>query len=47
MLVVKDSFFKKELSDLIEKGAALYRWSYHHKSDMADPMHNKFFVVFL
>jgi hypothetical protein len=24
-----------------------YQWSYHHKSDMADPAHNKFFVSYL
>ena len=37
MLVVKDDFFNADLTELLAKGTDLYRWKYHHKSDIADP----------
>jgi hypothetical protein len=44
MLVVKDDFFNADLTELLAKGTELYPWKYHHKSDIDDPTHNKFFV---
>ena len=44
MLVVKDDFFDADLTELLAKGTEQYRWKYHHKSDIDDPAHNKFFV---
>lgn len=46
-ILVKDDFFKDDLSNLIAKGTATYQWNYHHKSDVSDPTHNKFFVSHL
>ena len=47
MLVVKDDFFKADVVNLIAKGTEAYQWCYHHKSDVNDPAHNKFFVSYL
>ena len=47
MITVKDNFFKTDLCNLITKGTEVYQWYYHHKSDIADPAHNKFFVSYL
>jgi hypothetical protein len=47
MLVVKDDFFKADVVNLIAKGTEAYQWCYHHKSDVNDPTHNKFFVSYL
>jgi len=47
MIIVRDNFFKEDLSKMIAKGTETYRWSYNHKSVMADPTHNKFFVCYL
>jgi hypothetical protein len=44
MLIVKEDFFKADLCNLIAKGAQAYQWRYHHKSDINNPTHNKFFV---
>jgi 2-oxoglutarate-Fe(II)-dependent oxygenase superfamily protein len=44
MFIVKDDFFKADLANLIEKGTETYQWHYHHKSDVNDSAHNKFFV---
>jgi hypothetical protein len=44
MLVVNQEFFKSDLCNLIAKGTELYEWRYHHKSDVDNPAHNKFFV---
>jgi hypothetical protein len=44
MIAVIDDFFATNLADLIEKGTDAYKWSYHHKSDVSNPMHNKFFA---
>jgi hypothetical protein len=47
MIIVKDDFFKADLANLIERGTEIYQWHYHHKSDVSDPAHNKFFVSHL
>jgi hypothetical protein len=47
MIIVKDDFFKMDLANLIAKGTETYQWRYHHKSDVNDPDHNKFFVSYL
>jgi hypothetical protein len=47
MIIVKDGFFKKDLSNLIAKSTETYQWCYHQKSDIKDPTHNKFFVSWL
>jgi hypothetical protein len=47
MIIVKDNFFKADLCKMVTKGTEMYRWCYNHKSDMADPTHNKFFVSYL
>jgi len=47
MIVVKEDFFKSDLCNLIAKGTQAYQWQYHHKSDVANPTHNKFFVSHL
>ncbi len=44
MIIVKEGFFKPDLCNLIAKGTQAYRWRYHHKSDVDNPTHNKFFV---
>lgn len=44
MIVVNERFFKADLCKLIAKGVELYQWRYHHKSDVDNPTHNKFFV---
>ena len=44
MIIVKEDFFKPDLCNLIAKGTQAYLWRYNHKSDMANPTHNKFFV---
>jgi hypothetical protein len=47
MIIVKDDFFKTDLANLIAKGTETYQWRYHHKSDVNDSTHNKFFVSLL
>ena len=44
MIIVKDDFFKADIANLIAKGTETYQWRYHHKSDVKNPAHNKFFV---
>jgi len=44
MVVIQDDFFKADLANLIEIGTETYQWHYHHKSDVNEPDHNKFFV---
>jgi hypothetical protein len=44
MFVVRDGLFKDDLCNLIAKGTESFQWTYHHKSDLKDPGHNKFFV---
>jgi hypothetical protein len=46
MIVVRDDFFKADLSNLIAKGTDAYRWSYW-RSVPDDPAHNRSFVCFL
>jgi hypothetical protein len=43
-ILVKEDFFKSDLCNLIAKGTRAYRWQYDHKSDAANPTHNKFFI---
>jgi len=46
-MIVKDNFFKADLSNLIVRAVDACQWSYNHKSDMNNPAHNKFFVSYL
>jgi hypothetical protein len=46
-IIVRDNFFKEDLSNLVACATDQYRWTYHHKSDMSDRAHNKFFVCHL
>ena len=46
MLVVKDSFFKADLSNLIAKGTEVYQWRYW-RAVVEDPANNKTFVSYL
>jgi hypothetical protein len=44
MIIIKDDYFKPDIANLIAKGTETYQWRYHHKSDVDNPAHNKFFV---
>jgi len=47
MIVVRESFFTADLCSLVAKGTQAYQWRYHHKSDIDNPAHKKFFVSHL
>jgi len=47
MIVVKEDFFKSDICNLIARGTEVYQWQYDHKSDAANPRHNKFFISLL
>jgi hypothetical protein len=47
MIIVKDHFLQPDLCKIVTKGTEAYRWCYNHKSVVADPTHNKFFVSYL
>jgi hypothetical protein len=47
MIIVNEGFFKADLCNLIARGAQTYQWSYHHKSDITNATHTKFFVSYL
>jgi len=47
MIIINEGFFKTDLCNLIARGVQAYQWSYHHKSDISNATHNKFFVSYL